>query len=354
MSKVSGTPFGVTKKGEEVWELTLDNGTVSCKIITFGAAVRTLTVPGRGGAVDVVLGYDTLAEYEENGGFFGAVVGRYANRIAGGRFALNGREYTLARNDGPNHLHGGEVGYSHRVWTVEEAGADRAVLTLDSPDGEEGYPGTLRAEATYTLRDGELLLWYQASCDKDTPCSLTNHTYFNLSGHDSGSVEGQYIKLYASRYTPTAPGSIPTGEIAPVEGTPMDLRTAQPIGAHIGDPFDQLVMARGYDHNWVIDGFDDMAAVPAARAWSPETGICLEAATTQPGVQFYTGNYVGGCPAGKGGAAYGDRHGFCLETQCFPDSPNQPNFSPWVLWAGSEYRSGTVYRFSIIDRADQL
>ncbi|MDE6954899.1 MAG: galactose-1-epimerase, partial [Oscillospiraceae bacterium] len=148
--------------------------------------------------------------------------------------------------------------------------------------------------------------------------------------------------------------SIPTGEIAPVEGTPMDLRTAQPIGAHIGDPFDQLVMARGYDHNWVIDGYDDMAAVPAARAWSPETGICLEAATTQPGVQFYTGNYVGGCPAGKGGTAYGDRHGFCLETQCFPDSPNQPNFSPWVLRAGSEYRSGTVYRFSIIDRADQL
>ena len=251
-------------------------------------------------------------------------------------------------------IYGGRAGFDKKVWTVERLAADSATLSLVSPDGEEGYPGTLRVEATYTLRDGELLLWYQASCDKDTPCSLTNHTYFNLSGHDSGSVEGQYIKLYASRYTPTAPGSIPTGEIAPVEGTPMDLRTAQPIGAHIGDPFDQLVMARGYDHNWVIDGYDDMAAVPAARAWSPETGICLEAATTQPGVQFYTGNYVGGCPAGKGGTAYGDRHGFCLETQCFPDSPNQPNFSPWVLRAGSEYRSGTVYRFSIIDRADQL
>ncbi len=237
---------------------------------------------------------------------------------------------------------------------MERLAADSVTLSLISPDGEEGYPGTLRVEVTYTLRDGELLLWYQARCDKDTPCSLTNHTYFNLSGHDSGSVEGQYIKLYASRYTPTAPGSIPTGEIAPVEGTPMDLRTAQPIGAHIGDPFDQLVMARGYDHNWVIDGCDGKTVVPAARAWSPETGICLEAATTQPGVQFYTGNYVGGCPAGKGGAAYGDRHGFCLETQCFPDSPNHPNFSPWVLRAGSEYRSGTVYRFSIIDRADQL
>ena len=188
MSKVSGTPFGVTKKGEEVWELTLDNGTVSCKIITFGAAVRTLTVPGRGGAVDVVLGYDTLAEYEENGGFFGAVVGRYANRIAGGRFVLNGREYTLARNDGPNHLHGGEVGYSHRVWTVEEAGADRAVLTLDSPDGEEGYPGHLQARVTYALEGSTLSIHYEAVSDRDTPCNLTNHSYFNLSGQGSGDV----------------------------------------------------------------------------------------------------------------------------------------------------------------------
>ena len=342
------TAFGRMPDGTQVDQITLKNGDMACRIITYGGAVRSLTVPGRDGTpVDVALGFDTLEAYRVQDKYMGAIVGRYANRIGGAKFTLNGIEY-------PNSLHGGRAGFDKKVWTVERLAADSATLSLVSPDGEEGYPGTLRVEATYTLRDGELLLWYQASCDKDTPCSLTNHTYFNLSGHDSGSVEGQYIKLYASRYTPTAPGSIPTGEIAPVEGTPMDLRTAQPIGAHIGDPFDQLVMARGYDHNWVIDGYDDMAAVPAARAWSPETGICLEAATTQPGVQFYTGNYVGGCPAGKGGTAYGDRHGFCLETQCFPDSPNQPNFSPWVLRAGSEYRSGTVYRFSIIDRADQL
>lgn len=349
------TAFGRMPDGTQVDQITLKNGDMACRIITYGGAVRSLTVPDRDGApVDVALGFDTLEAYRTQDKYMGAIVGRYANRIGGAKFTLNGIEYPLYANDGPNSLHGGRAGFDKKVWTVERLAADSATLSLVSPDGEEGYPGTLRVEATYTLRDGELLLWYQASCDKDTPCSLTNHTYFNLSGHDSGSVEGQYIKLYASRYTPTAPGSIPTGEIALVEGTPMDLRTAQPIGAHIGDPFDQLVMARGYDHNWVIDGFDDMAAVPAARAWSPDTGICLEAATTQPGVQFYTGNYVGGCPAGKGGAAYRDRHGFCLETQCFPDSPNQPNFSPWVLRAGSEYRSGTVYRFSIIDRADQL
>ena len=349
------TAFGRMPDGTQVDQITLKNGDMACRIITYGGAVRSLTVPGRDGTpVDVALGFDTLEAYRVQDKYMGAIVGRYANRIGGAKFTLNGVEYPLYANDDPNSLHGGRAGFDKKVWTVERLAADSATLSLVSPDGEEGYPGTLRVEATYTLRDGELLLWYQASCDKDTPCSLTNHTYFNLSGHDSGSVEGQYIKLYASRYTPTAPGSIPTGEIAPVEGTPMDLRTAQPIGAHIGDPFDQLVMARGYDHNWVIDGYDDMAAVPAARAWSPDTGICLEAATTQPGVQFYTGNYVGGCPAGKGGAAYRDRHGFCLETQCFPDSPNQPNFSPWVLRAGSEYRSGTVYRFSIIDRADQL
>ena len=349
------TAFGRMPDGTQVDQITLKNGDMACRIITYGGAVRSLTVPGRDGTpVDVALGFDTLEAYRVQDKYMGAIVGRYANRIGGAKFTLNGIEYPLYANDGPNSLHGGRAGFDKKVWTVERLAADSATLSLVSPDGEEGYPGTLAVAVAYTLAFGGLDIEYRARCDKDTVCSITNHTYFNLSGHDSGSVEGQYIKLYASRYTPTAPGSIPTGEIAPVEGTPMDLRTAQPIGAHIGDPFDQLVMARGYDHNWVIDGYDDMAAVPAARAWSPETGICLEAATTQPGVQFYTGNYVGGCPAGKGGTAYGDRHGFCLETQCFPDSPNQPNFSPWVLRAGSEYRSGTVYRFSIIDRADQL
>ena len=347
--------FGYTPGGAEVEELTLRDGALACQILTYGGAVRSLVVPGRdGNPVDVALGFGALEDYMSQDKYMGAVVGRYANRIGGARFTLNGMEYRLAANDGPNSLHGGRAGFDKQVWSVSELSKNRVTLSLDSPGGQEGYPGPLTVRVTYTLARGALSIGYWAGHTGDTVFNPSNHTYFNLSGHDSGGVEGQYIKLYASRYTPTAPGSIPTGEIAPVEGTPMDLRTAQPIGAHIGDPFDQLVMARGYDHNWVIDGCDGKTVVPAARAWSPETGICLEAATTQPGVQFYTGNYVGGCPAGKGGAAYGDRYGFCLETQCFPDSPNKPNFSPWVLRAGSEYRSGTVYRFSIIDRADQL
>ena len=231
------TAFGRMPDGTQVDQITLKNGDMACRIITYGGAVRSLTVPDRDGTpVDVALGFDTLEAYRTQDKYMGAIVGRYANRIGGAKFTLNGVEYPLYANDGPNSLHGGRAGFDKKVWTVERLAADSVTLSLISPDGEEGYPGTLRAEATYTLRDGELLLWYQASCDKDTPCSLTNHTYFNLSGHDSGSVEGQYIKLYASRYTPTTPGSIPTGEIAPVEGTPMDLRTAQPIGAHIGDP----------------------------------------------------------------------------------------------------------------------
>lgn len=355
MNEENRTLFGHMPDGTAVGEIVLTDGALSCGVITYGGALRFLTVPGQtGGPVDVVLGFDTLEDYIRQDKYMGALVGRYGNRIGGSRFALEGQEYPLRANDGPNHLHGGPEGFDKKVWQVRAQTRSSVSLSLFSPDGEEGYPGNLEVTVTYTLRGQGLEIAYRARSSRTTLCNLTNHAYFNLSGHGSGSIEGQHIQLPASRYTPVGEGLIPTGAVDPVEGTPMDLRTAQPIGAHIGDPFDQLVMARGYDHNWVIDGYDDMAAVPAARAWSPETGICLEAATTQPGVQFYTGNYVGGCPAGKGGAAYGDRHGFCLETQCFPDSPNKPNFSPWVLRAGSEYRSGTVYRFSIIDRADQL
>ncbi len=345
MSKDIGTPFGVTKEGEEVRELTLDNGAISCKIITFGAAVRTLTVPGRGGPVDVVLGYDTLAEYEGNGGFFGAVVGRYANRIAGGLFNLNGRAYTLARNDGPNHLHGGEAGYSHRVWTVEEAGADRAVLTLDSPDGEEGYPGHLQAKVTYALEGSALSVHYEAVSDQDTPCNLTNHSYFNLSGQGSGDVLDQKIQLFCSSYTPADETSIPFGRIDPVEGTPMDLRVPTPIGAHIGEPFQQLVWGHGYDHNFVVDG--QLGALrPAARVCSETTGVVMEVETDSPGVQFYTANFVEDGRKGKAGAHYGFRHGFCLETQHFPDSPNQPGFPSATLKAGGRYSQTTRFHFS--------
>ena len=342
------TVFGSMPDGTPVEELTLSSGGLTCKIITYGGAVRSLSVPDRdGNPVDVALGFDTMEGYLNQDGYLGALVGRYANRIGGAKFTLDGVEYQLAANDGPNSLHGGNVGFSHRVWTVEEQSGDSVTLSLTSPDMQEGYPGTLRVRVTYSLSKEGLAIDYWAACDKDTVCNLTNHTYFNLSGHDSGSVEGQYIRLNASRYTPTVPGSIPTGEIAPVDGTPMDLRRTQPIGEHIDDGFDQLTMAGGYDHNWVVDGWDG-ALRPAASAHAMGTGITMTVLTTEPGVQFYTGNFLKDSYVGKGGAPYAKRHGFCLETQLFPDSPNRPEFPSCVLKAGAEYRSRTEYRFGIL------
>ncbi|MBD5099354.1 MAG: galactose mutarotase [Clostridiales bacterium] len=341
--------FGRMPDGTQVDKLTLRGGAFSCEIITYGGAVRSLSVPDRdGNPVDVVLGFDTLDDYRAQDKYIGALIGRYANRIGGAKFTLNGVEYKLAANNGANSLHGGDVGFDKRVWTVEEQTENSVTLSLVSPDMQEGYPGTLTVRVTYTLSKTGLAIDYWAKSDRDTVCNLTNHSYFNLSGHNSSSVEGQYIILNASRYTPTVPGSIPTGEIAPVDGTPMDLRRPQRIGEHIDDPFDQLTMAGGYDHNWVIDGWDGML-VPAASAWSPETGIEMIVFTTEPGVQFYAGNYLDGCPAGKGGAPYGKRCGFCLETQFFPDSPNQPEFPSCILRAGEEYHSTTIYRFSAPD-----
>ncbi len=331
--------FGHMPDGTPVEEITLRGRTfldqeITCGIITYGGAVRTLIVPDKdGNPVDVVLGFDTLEDYIAQDKYMGAIVGRYANRIGGAKFTLNGVEYELAANEGPNHIHGGRVGFDKKVWTVESLGENYVSLSLVSPDGEEGYPGTLRVKATYLLdRLGNLNFSYQPSCDKDTLCNLTNHSYFNLSGHGSGSVEDQHILLFADCYTPVGPGSIPTGEIAPVEGTPMDLRgeicsLGAPIGTHIDDDFEQLVLAGGYDHNWVLNG--GFGSTSVARAWSPKTGILMAVTSNMPGVQFYTGNYLDGCPRGKGGAAYGRRHGFCLETQHFPDSPNRPEFSPW-------------------------
>ena len=345
MSMEFGVHFGVTREGEEVRELVLDSGTLSCRIITYGAALRTLDVPGREGPVDVVLGYDTLEEYETRGGSFGAVVGRCANRIAGGTFSLNGREYTLAVNDGPNHLHGGAVGYSHRVWQVEELTGSRAVLTLDSPDGEEGYPGHLRVRVTYALEGAALTIHYEGACDQDTPCNLTNHSYFNLAGQGSGPVLSQEIALCAASYTPADSTSIPLGSIDPVEDTPMDLRRPTPIGAHIGEVFQQLEWGHGYDHNFVVDGRPGVLR-PAAWARSGATGVVLEMETTSPGVQFYTANFVEEGRRGKAGAVYGFRHGFCLESQHFPDSPNQPRFPSCILKAGERYSQTTRFCFS--------
>jgi len=351
--------FGHMPDGTPVEELTLRAGELyTCRIVTYGGAVRSLVVPDRDGRpVDVVLGFDTLEDYRTQDKYIGALVGRYANRIGGARFALNGVEHTLYANDGGNSLHGGLVGFDKQVWTVEELSGSSVTLSLISPDGQEGYPGTLEVRATYALEGstweggGILRISYWAKSDRDTVCSLTNHSYFNLSGHDSGSVEGQYIRLFSSHYTPVGPGSIPTGELAPVDGTPMDLRRAQKIGEHINDGFDQLTMAGGYDHNWILTPQNGFLA---AMAYAEDTGIAMSAHTTLPGVQFYTGNFLSGCPRGKGGAAYGDRQGFCLETQFYPDSPNKPGFPSCVLRAGEPFQSWTSYRFFPLDSAEKL
>lgn len=337
--------FGRTAKGEEVHRLTLRDGDCACEVITYGGAVRSLLVPDRGGnPTDVVLGFDTIADYETQDKFIGALIGRFGNRIGGAKFALNGKEYALFCNDGPNTLHGGKAGFDKRVWAVESLTANAVTLLLHSADGEEGYPGALTVRVTYTLERGALSIRYEAESDADTPCNLTNHTYFNLAGHGSGPVLGQEICLHAGRYTPTDAGSIPTGALDDVAGTPMDLRALTPIGAHISDDFAQLGLAGGYDHNWAIDGAAGTLR-PAAQARSSQTGITLAVETTLPGVQFYTGNYLDGCPAGKNAAPYARRWGFCLETQFFPDSPNRPEFPRPILRRGEIYDHTTVYRF---------
>ena len=314
--------------------------------ITFGAAIRSLTVPDRNGQpVDVALGYDTLDEYIQNDGYLGATVGRFANRIAKGKFQLNGSTYDLAINNGPNHLHGGLQGFSHRVWQITNIGEASVTLSLFSPDGEEGYPGNLTCSVEFSLADHGLSIRYLAKSDQDTPCNLTNHSYFNLAGHNSGTVLDQTIQIFAQSYTPSDPTSIPYGTIEPVAGTPMDFRCPTPIGARIGEEFHQLINALGYDHNFVIDGsFGTLR--PAAKAYSEASGITLEAYTTLPGVHFYTGNYIPQQRPGKNGSTYGLRQGFCLETQFFPDSPNQPAFPSSVLKAGEEYEHRTLFRFT--------
>jgi aldose 1-epimerase len=340
-------PFGVMPDGTNVEQYTLRAGALSCGVITFGGSLRFLQVPDRAGkSVDVLLGFDSLEAYRTHGKSLGALVGRYANRIGGARFPLSGETYTLAANDhGVNHLHGGLLGFNKRVWTVEDAADSRLTLSLFSPDGDEGYPGNLTVRVTYVLTEEGLTIEYKARCDRDTVCNLTNHAYFNLSGHDSGPVGDQTIQLLADHYTPTDSLSIPTGEIAPVEGTPMDLREPTPIGARIDEDFPQLLQAGGYDHNWVLRG--ELGALrPIARAASSKTGIAMEVLSTLPGVQFYTGNYLSGIPAGKDGAAYDRRWGFCLETQFFPDSPNHESFPSCVLRAGEDFSHTAVFRFT--------
>ena len=338
--------FGVLPDGREVYQYTIRGGGLTCEILTYGGAFRALYVPDRDGRdTDILLGFDTLEDYLAQDKYIGALIGRCANRIGGASFDLNGAHYALAANDGDNHLHGGIQGFDKQLWTADAAGDDFLTLSLTSPDGQEGYPGTLDVRVTYRVENGGLTMDYRAKSDKDTLCSLTSHPYFNLGGHGSGPVLNQEIQIFADQYTPIGAGSIPTGAVEPAAGS-MDLRHAAVIGEHIDSDDVQLRRAGGYDHNWVIQGTPGTLR-PAARAVCPGTGIVLDVLTTQPGVQFYTGNYLDGCPRGKGGAPYDKRWGFCLETQAFPDSPHHPNFPSAVLKAGEEYRQTTVYRFSV-------
>lgn len=318
-------------------------------VLTYGGTLQALRAPGRDGQLaDLVLGFDDLAPYLGPHPYFGSLIGRYANRIRAGQFRLDGVAYSLAVNNGPNHLHGGPGGFHQVLWQPQPLDApDGPSLTLAylSPDGEEGYPGSLAVVVTYTLTNtNDLRIDYEARTDRATVLNLTNHAYFNLAGE--GSVLGHELQLAASRYLPIDPTSIPLGELRPVAGTPFDFRQPAQIGARLGADDDQLRLAQGFDHCYVIDKAPGELAF-AAMAVDPESGRSLEVFTTQPGVQLYTANFLTGSIAGKGGRPYGQYSAFCLETQHFPDSPNQPQFPGTVLRPGERYRHTTVYRIGI-------
>lgn len=348
----SSSAWGRTPEGQNVDLITLKNGNgIEIRVATLGGIITALRTPDRAGQFDdIVLGHDALMGYFPNPTFFGCLVGRYANRIARGRFTLDGVTYTLATNDGPNHLHGGRKGWDQAVWRAEpfqNATGVGVVLRHTSPDGDEGYPGAVTAEVTYTLTGrNELRVDYRATTDKPTVINLTQHSYFNLAGARAADVLGHELVINADRFTPVDETLIPTGELALVEATPFDFRVATPIGKRIAQPDVQLQRGRGYDHNFVLTREGGGLAL-AARVFEPTTGRTLEISTTEPGLQFYSGNFLDGTVKGKGGRAYTQRSGFCLETQHFPDSPNQPSFPSTVVRPDQPYRSTTVMTFSV-------
>lgn len=345
-----GEPFGEVE-GESVERYILRNANaMEVGILTYGGIVQSIRVPDKDGTVgDVVLGFDNVDDYVEKSPYFGAIVGRYANRIAKGQFTLDGHTYHLPINNEPNSLHGGDKGFDKRIWTASDASDTSLTLSYTSPDGEEGYPGTLEVHVTYSLDDDNALkIEYAATTDKKTVINLSNHSYFNLAGEGSGTIEHHELQLHASHYTPVDETLIPTGEIAPVAGTPFDFTTAKPIGKDIRDASsDQILIAHGFDHNFVLDRpeGDTTTLVKAAMVTEPTTGRTLQVETTQPGVQLYTGNFLDGSFGGIGKQAYRQGDAFCLETQHFPDSPNHPDFPSTELDPGQEFRSTTVYTF---------
>lgn len=317
---------------------------IEVDVLTRGAILRAIRVPDRHGQMaDVTLGFAEPDAYAENPAYFGAVCGRYANRIAGGRFTLDGEEHVLSVNQPPNHLHGGTTGFDQREWAAAPAGERAVRLSYVSPDGEEGYPGRVEVEVTYTVSPGELRLDYRASTDRPTVLNLTNHSYFNLAGEGTGSALDHELELFARAYLPIGPGGIPTGEIAPVAGTPFDFRRPWRINERLREADPQLLAGRGYDHTWVLDG---EGLRLAARLRDPASGRTLTVATTEPGVQFYSGNLLDATLVGARGHIYRPGDGLALETQHFPDSPNRPEFPSTMLRPGEGFRSSTVLAFS--------
>jgi aldose 1-epimerase len=342
--------FGKTADGTvvDLYTLTNANG-LKAAIMTYGAIVVSLEVPDRNGKLDdIVLGFDSLEEYLKGHPYFGAIVGRYGNRIGKAKFTLNGVEYQLAANNNGNHLHGGIKGFDKVVWKAEPVKKDNAVgvkLSYLSKDGEEGYPGNLAVTVIYTLTNSdELKIEYKATTDKPTPINVTHHSYFNLAGQGSGDILSHELMLNADRFTPVDEGLIPTGELRPVNGTPFDFTWPTTIGSRINLANEQLKFGLGYDHNFVLNSGGGKLAL-AAKLYEPTTGRVMEVHTTEPGIQFYSGNFLDGTNIGKGGKVYKHRNGFCLETQHFPDSPNKPEFPPVTLNPGETYTHVTVHKF---------
>jgi aldose 1-epimerase len=348
---VSKQPFGKMPDGTSVDVYTLSEGKIEARIITFGGTVISLKVPDKSGKVDdIVLGFDNLDQYvtvSNNKGnpFFGALIGRYANRIANATFKLEGKTYHVPANDGNNSLHGGPHGFNNVVWTGKQI-PNGVELTYLSKDGEAGYPGNLSVTVRYTLSQSALHIDYSATTDKPTVLNLTNHSYFNLAGQGNGDVLNHELTLHASRFTPVNSTLIPTGELKPVKGTPFDFLKSTKIGERIDADDEQLHFGHGYDHNWVIDAQGPGKLTDTAEVYEPTTGRVLRVSTTQPGVQLYTGNFLDGTIKGKEGKTYNHRGAFCLETQHFPDSPNHPKFPTTELKPGQRFHSLTVFSFS--------